>query len=73
MFGKVVGLFDFIQDSHLMVIATFSIDVSGTPEIGEISVMLTTPNWIPIESMYENELDRPLEREKAQLYQGFAL
>jgi hypothetical protein len=64
MFGKVVGLFDFIQDSHLMVIATFSIDVSGTPEIGEISVMLTTPNWIPIESMYENELIGLLSEKK---------
>jgi Protein of unknown function (DUF1173) len=63
-FGKVVGLFDFIQDSHLMVIATFSIDVSGTPEIGEISVMLTTPNWIPIESMYENELIGLLSEKK---------
>jgi Protein of unknown function (DUF1173) len=38
--------------------------VSGTPEIGEISVMLTTPNWIPIESMYENELIGLLSEKK---------
>ena len=50
-----------------MVIATFSIDQSGTPEIGEISVMLTTPNWIPIENMYENELIGLLSEKKRSL------
>jgi hypothetical protein len=64
MFSKVVGLYEFIQDSHLMVIATFSMDISGTPEIGEISVMLTTPNWIPIENLYDNELVELLTEKK---------
>lgn len=48
--GKVV------EGSHLMVLATFGLDEAFVPEISEITVMLTTKNWIPVENDKESEL-----------------
>ena len=64
MFEKVIGLLEIVDDSHLMVIATFSLDVAHVPEIAEISVMLTNENWIPIENLYERELVDSLTEQK---------
>ncbi len=64
IFEKVLGLWNYVQDSHLLAIATFAMMPAGTPEIQEISTMLTTANWIPVESSYENELVELLTEQK---------
>ena len=64
IFAKVLGLWNFVQNSHLVAIATFAMTPAGTPEIQEISTMLTTANWLPIENSYDNELIELLTEQK---------
>lgn len=37
------------EGAHLITIFTFGVNTALTPEVEEISLMLTTPSWIPVE------------------------
>jgi hypothetical protein len=56
LFGRLMGLWNYVQNSHLIAIGTFSVDSHGVPEVNELSVMLTTPDWVPIENNYDLQL-----------------
>lgn len=45
-----------IQDTHLMVIGTFTVDNAGMSLLHEVAVMNVTANWLPFESTYEKAL-----------------
>ena len=60
LFGPLLSLWAYIPDSHMLTIATFSVDLNGVPTIEALSLVLTTPEWIPIENNYENQLVQEL-------------
>jgi len=53
-----------IRDSHLILIATFTVDSAGTPLLNEVAAMNVTHNWIPFESIYEKTLIEALTEQK---------
>lgn len=44
------------DSSHLVVITTFSVDNDGSPSIAELSLMLVSAEWLPVEDVYEKQL-----------------
>jgi len=48
----------------VIVIATFVIDDKGIPTVEEMCVMLTTPEWLPVENILERQLVEQLVAEK---------
>jgi len=53
-----------IQDTHLMLIGTFTVDDAGMPLLNEVAVMNVTRNWIPFDSVYEKALIDALTQER---------
>ena len=56
--------------AHLMAIATFGVNQALTPEIEEISLMLTTPEWIPVEGVMEWNLVRKAHEQERYFIKG---
>lgn len=56
-----------IQDTHLMMIGTFTVDAAGMPLLHEVAVMNVTRNWIPFDTVYEKALIDALTHE-ARVY-----
>jgi Protein of unknown function (DUF1173) len=42
--------------SHLIAVATFGIDLAGVASIEELSLVVTTDNWLPIEHVHDLQL-----------------
>lgn len=55
-FGVEMSMWRAIESSRLLAIATFGLTTTGVATLEEISLMVTTENWIPIESVYEKDL-----------------
>ena len=47
---------EMVPDTHVMMIATFSMAKAGYPILQEIGMMLTTKNWIPFEHTRDLEV-----------------
>jgi hypothetical protein len=56
VFEAQLMLADMRPDTHVMVIATFSMAKAGYPILHDIGMMLTTANWIPFEHIRDAEL-----------------
>ena len=50
-------------DLHLLMIATFRVDEAGTPGIVELSLMLTTAQWLPVDDGWDRQLVGALVRQ----------
>ncbi|WP_176329076.1 DUF1173 domain-containing protein [Burkholderia vietnamiensis] len=55
-FSAELGLWDALEGTHLLVIATFGVADTGIASIEEASLVLTNENWIPFETTDEKEL-----------------
>lgn len=54
-----------LSDTHLLSIATFSVNVAGTAMIEELALMPVTENWIPFETIHDKALiDLLVEQER---------
>lgn len=49
-------------DLHLLMIATFRVDDAGVPSLVELSLMLATAQWLPMEDVWEKQLVGALVR-----------
>ncbi|OJW46162.1 MAG: hypothetical protein BGO63_03590 [Candidatus Accumulibacter sp. 66-26] len=58
------------ESVHLLTIATFGVNSSGTASIEECSVMLVNENWIPFESLDERLLIDSLIKSKRRFVKG---
>jgi len=56
----------------LIVIATFVIDDKGIPTVEEMCVMLTTPEWLPVDNIIEQQLIGRLLQRSAAFRNSFA-
>ena len=50
-------------DLHLLMIATFRVDEAGTPSIVELSLMLTTAQWLPVDDGWDRQMVGALVRQ----------
>jgi len=50
-------------DVHLIMVATFRVDEAGTPGIVELSLMLTTAQWLPVDDGWDRQLVGALVRQ----------
>jgi hypothetical protein len=48
-----LGLWDALEDSHLMAIGTFGVSAQGITSLEEVALMAVTENWIPFESTFD--------------------
>lgn len=69
-FASELALWDAVESSHLIAIATFSIGATGLASIEEVAVMLTTDNWIPFETMHEKKLIDCMTEAGRSFYKG---
>lgn len=56
--------------TRLMVIATFGVGATGWANIEEASLMAVTPEWLPVETGWENMLVRELVSQERQFVKG---
>ena len=64
-FEAALSMWDqFLDETHLILIGTFTVDASGTPSLQEVAVMNVEKNWIPFESIYEKTLITELIAQK---------
>lgn len=69
-FDVELSLWDGIEQSHLMMIATFSVGVTGIAAIEEAALMCVSEHWIPIESTYDYLVLNELIREHRRFLKG---
>jgi hypothetical protein len=55
-FESVLALWGATVDIHMVMIATFNVAAAGVPMIVELSLMLVTPQWLPVEDAFEKQL-----------------
>lgn len=48
-----LGLWNAMEDTHLMAIGTFSVGHTGVASVEEVALMTVTEGWIPFENSYE--------------------
>lgn len=65
-----LALWQAIEGSHLMVIATFGVGLTGVASIEEVSLMITTENWIPFEGIQEKALLDALTEQSRRFVKG---
>lgn len=57
-------------DLHLIMAATFRVDEASVPGIVEISLMLTTAQWLPVDDAWDRELVGALVRNGRRFIKG---
>ncbi len=62
-FDRELTLWSTEPDLHLLIITTFRVDEAGTPGIVELSVMLTTGQWLPIDDSWDRQMVGALVRQ----------
>lgn len=62
-FEHELSLWGTEPDLHLLMIATFRVDEAGTPGIVELSLMLTTAQWLPVDDGWDRQLVGALVRQ----------
>ncbi|MEO6746347.1 MAG: DUF1173 family protein [Caldimonas sp.] len=55
-FERELSLWGASEAIHLVLIATFGVNDAAVPVIEELSLMLTSPQWIPIEDSLDEQL-----------------
>jgi Protein of unknown function (DUF1173) len=58
------------DDTHMMIIAIFSVAAAGVPTIAELSLIPVTRPWLPIESGFEKQPVEKLVREERCFVKG---
>lgn len=63
-FALELELWDALEDSHLVMIATFGLGSTGISHVEELALMNVDDNWIPFENGFEKELVTRMTRAK---------
>ncbi|HHV7523733.1 TPA: DUF1173 domain-containing protein [Burkholderia orbicola] len=69
-FETELALWDALEGSHLMMIATFSIGSTGVASLEEAALMSVTENWIPFESTFEKMVLDTLTQQGRRFVKG---
>ena len=55
-FAVELGLWEGVENSHLMAIGTFGVTPGGVPFLERVALMVTTSSWIPFETVFDKTL-----------------
>ncbi len=69
-FENEMALWSHFEDTHLIAVATFSVNTAGLAEVEEIGLMLVTSNWIPFADMNEKNLLDRLSQDQRRFVKG---
>ena len=69
-FERELSLWGTEVDLHLIMMATFRLDEAGAPAIVEMTLMLTTAQWLPLEDAWERQLINALVRKGRSFIKG---
>lgn len=69
-FANELALWDSIEHSHLMFIATFGLSPTGVANVDAIAVMVVSSNWIPFEHAYDLMLLDALTAQRRRFVKG---
>jgi hypothetical protein len=69
-FERELTLWGTEADLHLIVMATFRLDEAGAPAIVEMTLMLATAQWLPVEDAWERQLINALVRNGRSFIKG---
>jgi len=69
-FEAVLSLWGASDSLHMIAIATFGVNATGVPSIVELSLMPVTPQWLPIEDSFDQELVGWLVRDGRNFTKG---
>lgn len=69
-FGAELGMWRANDGGHLIVVATFGVGATGYASIEEASLMMVTPEWIPVENGWEAMLVHELVEQKRSFLKG---
>ena len=69
-FANELALWDSIEDSHLVFIATFGLSPTGIATIETLAVMVVSANWIPFEHAYDKLMLDALTAQKRRFVKG---
>lgn len=69
-FGAELGMWRENTGGHLIVVATFGVGPTGFASIEEASLMMVTPEWVPVENGWEAMLVRELVTQKRAFLKG---
>ncbi|MGE0429863.1 MAG: DUF1173 domain-containing protein [Hydrogenophaga sp.] len=69
-FERELTLWGTEADLHLIVMATFRLDEAGAPALVEMTLMLATAQWLPVEDAWERQLINALVRHRRSFAKG---
>ncbi|WP_066262855.1 DUF1173 domain-containing protein [Hydrogenophaga flava] len=69
-FERELTLWGAEPNLHLLMVATIRVDEAGTPCIAEMSVMLTTSQWLPVDDSWDRQLVEALVRQGRSFVKG---
>ena len=69
-FKRELTLWGMESDLHLLMVATIRVDEAGTPCIVEMSLMLTTCQWLTVDDGWERQLVEALVRQGRSFVKG---
>ena len=65
-----LDLWDTFEDMHLVIVGTFGLNAANIPILDELSLMATTANWMPFESIYDKAIIDKMTEEKRRFIKG---
>jgi hypothetical protein len=65
-----LGLWDALEDTHLMAIGTFSVGNTGIASLEEVALTSVTENWIPFESTFDQMVIDAMSRANRRFMKG---
>lgn len=69
-FERELTLWGAEPDLHLLMVATIRVDEAGTPSFMEMSVMLATSQWLPVDDGWDRQLVEALVRQGRSFVKG---
>lgn len=69
-FGMEFGLKESLDSSHLMFIATFSLGIARDAQLDEVSFVICTKEWLPVETVDEVDLLNALVAQRRHFIKG---
>ena len=69
-FDAGLGLWDAMDDVHLIIIGTFGVSVAGIASFEEVALMTVTEQWLPIEHAFDKVLIETMVHENRSFMTG---
>lgn len=69
-FDVELGLWDALENSHLIAIGTFSVGSTGIATLEEMALMSVTENWIPFESTFDTIVIEAMSKAQRRFMKG---